>query len=315
MMIELDVLVRYLQSLPVNTDSNDWEYRREILYQECKPEFWALACQTAINDKTNPILKIWLMIESVNGWRRQPGLWNIKQVSVTLSDIFYQIKALSADHPLYARLAGLWAYHGAFVYHALGEYAVAADCHQTEESLALTERERFIARFNRLIEEAYAVVVKGNKKPDLAELLETADHLLTFLGRESDEDNRWRANIYCHCLVLGWLFDQLPPESTVNDWMTFFDDLSESIRPAFGPALLVMYAIDAFRSENYPRALLLASDEQVKSQIDWYSFALLVRLAVLRQTNQTEQIADVIQEIGSIGTNNFGGHLAQALVA
>ena len=58
-----------LSEQPEVVDPNFWPHRKEII--DNQPKFWAEICHLAGLLTDNIILRIWLLIEFVNGWRRQ----------------------------------------------------------------------------------------------------------------------------------------------------------------------------------------------------------------------------------------------------
>lgn len=104
-----------LANLPEDTDSNDWEVRNEIIYAQNDPSLWQLICLVAATLETTPIITIWLLIEHINGWRRQTGKWDIAYAVEMMTRIRMKIEMLGKSHPRYHRLLTLYHYHAGWI--------------------------------------------------------------------------------------------------------------------------------------------------------------------------------------------------------
>ena len=305
-------------------DPNDLPFRTKILYEDGKPALWELICLTAQKlGVTDQVVRIWLRLEEVNGLRRQPGKDHLTAAMEKLRFIKELIEQIGENHPQSKqRLLGLWCYHGAMVYHALGEFQAAADCHKLEVDLAASGRDRTLARFNQSVELASSIVVMvGRLDSDaVSQILHVGREALRHLGT-SAEDKRWSANILCHSIFWGWLGRQLPARKVGDDEYTSFtvivahlSDLPAEIKPAFAHAMPVIQAIAKLVERDYAKAAELASNPATKAETEWHGYALLVRLVALgKMWRQDQAMALVRAEIGQLEAAGSSFHLAKAI--
>lgn len=310
-------LARQLSALPEDTDANDWPHRSDILYKrDGGSHLWATVCLLAIGLTSNPILLAWFMLEFVNGWRRQGGLWDIKLAVMMLDAVKLRIDSLSEDHPRRSRLTVLWAYHAGWVYHPAGEFAKAAECHRISAQFATNERDRLLSLYNAAYEDLNDAIAKGDQAAigGAYSAFEAADKALEVqLVSGSDEDVRWRLNIACHRLTFAWLCDKECADPA--------GELArlEAMPQAYADVLPLMRAIQTRRDGNLAEALTHTYTLQVneKTAAEWHSLTLLCRAELLAATGEQSSVDAAHaahQEILHLAAHAHGAHLAKALV-
>lgn len=310
----LTVALNELLRLGPDTDSNDWPIRNEVLYKQNNPTLWSEICQEALmhNRVQDPVVRIWLRIEEVNGLRRQSGLWQ-NVAKEKLGFIRKLIDELGFDHPRRARLLGLWAYHGAMVFHIAGEFSKAACCHQEEEALAELAKDGWhqaVAHFCWAIENANAAVVAGEfSHEDVTSVIEACLRVVAIADKTSTECIRWQANVYCHMVFWSWFGGSKTLVTVLPKWVDFLESLPSDIVPVFAHALPVVRAISSYYSGDYIGAVNLTNDLAIKADPDWYERALVVRLFSLKQIGDQTKVVAVLNEISELDT----GHLAKVI--
>ena len=302
----IEEISNQLIKLARDKDCNDWPFRNQILYTECNLGLWVQICERALIGSEDDIAKIRLLLEVVNGLRRQKSA--MESASIKLESAGELIALLPDDYPQKVRLLELCAYHGAIIFHALGRFDDAAKCHALESRLATDNRGRWLAIFNQQLAIFYASLSEGKTPIDLLDVAVTK--ALEVLSDDSVENNRWRANILCHYVFCSWLAGK---DREVNtDWAIRYlqYQLPKDLAPAFSHALPVIEAIKAYWDSDYSKALKLANSEKVKGDLGWYGNALLVQLAVRRKQHRATR--QILAEIGTLSVNGCGGHVAKA---
>lgn len=311
-----EVIARELAALSEDTDANNWPYRNNILYEVKNYRLWADICLLGIGLASNPILLAWFMLEFVNGWRRQGGLWDIKLAVAMLDAVKLRIDSLSEDHPRRARLTVLWAYHAGWVYHPAGEFSKAAECHRIAVGFATSERDRLLALYNVAYEDLNVALVTGEEGGMMAAYaaLEAAGNdLQAQLTSGSDEDTRWRLNLACHRITFAWLCSKECMDPAGE--LALLEAVPEYLKSAFADVMPLMRAIEAKWCGNSEEALDHTLQE-VNDQAfaGWHSLTLLLRAELLAGKGDQASAASAYRDILTLAQCVHGAHLAKALV-
>lgn len=308
-------LARQLAALPEDTDANDWPYRNHILYTLKDYRLWAEVCLLAFGLTSNPILLVWFMLEFVNGWRRQEGLWDIKLAVTMLDAVKLRVDSLPEDHPRRARLTVLWAYNAGWVYHPAGEFAKAARCHRVAAKFATTERDLRLSLYNAadaMLNNALAQGDRARIAEAYAEFQAAAATMEVHLQSGSDEDVRWRLSMACHRLNFAWLCNAECPDAAGE--LARLEAAPEILKPSFGEVLPLMRAIQTRRTGNPTDALLYTKQVSEKTTAGWHSLTLLFRAELFATIGNQSGVDAAHQEILDLAARAHGAHLAKELV-
>ncbi|MFA4941721.1 MAG: hypothetical protein WC582_03995 [Patescibacteria group bacterium] len=313
---EQEIIVAKLAALGEDTDSRDWPEVEEYLYKLNLPLTWAQICLAAYTRAKGEVLKTWLLLEYVNGWRRQIGKWDMQMAIKILTEIESRIDRLPDEHPRKDRLIGLWFYHSGWVYHPAGEFIKAAECHDLAAERAKQAGDK-PGELLSLYNAAYEYLNGALKDNEVCSILKyyedfksAAQNFLDNLKSNSDHDVRWRSNVHCHQILFAWLAVEKYPKE--ND-IAFLDELPESLLPSFVDAAVVIRTLSVF-PENWGQAETIASGAVLVSETDWYAFAQLIRFSAFINMGKSEKAAIVLAELKNFLSERHGGHLALAIM-
>ena len=311
-------IAKNLANLPWTTDSKNWPEAKKFLYGLDKPLLWAQICLLAGTLTHNFIVKIWLLIEFVNGWRRQPSKWDSELASNVLDEIRKLIDVLGKEHPRYKRLLSLWCYHAGLVYHANGDFEKASNTHQTEAGLTQNETMKKQAEYFAKRENLNAVI-NDRKTITFIRMRRAYDNFKTaaqdFLKQLSDSENdiRMRANVTCDKIWYRWIIDtKYPLTKEINS----IEKLPENLKLAFRDGLQTIRAIKLLQKD--PKKVIGISKKiHPNANIDWKGFTMIVEVqAMMKSRKPSDREAAVIlkEEILNLPEKNTGGHLEKAIV-
>lgn len=306
-----------LAQLSDETDSAKWEAAKRFLYELKLPDVWAKICLIACALTDHPVKRVWLLMECVNGLRRQSGRWDTSLATGLLEEIKCRIDALPSgiDLNLRQRLTELWCYHGGWVLHPAGQFEQAAACHAAAVQLARKRgdvRAERLTWYNAGYEHLHALIVRND--PDLEkrfdEYCRVADATLEALSAGTDDDLRWRANIQCHRSFFTWV---VLGSIRTTEALEAMDALDAKTKPAFSEAALVLEALQHFEI-NPQRAAEIAGGINPTGQIDWRSYALYIQTLALAKAGKTVEAAASFEEVRDLPNRENGGHLVAALI-
>ena len=314
-------VAKELAKLPKDTDSRDWIEAKKFLYELNLPLIWSQICLLAFGLTRNAIIQIWLLIEYINGWRRQPGKWDMLVALEVLDEIRQRINRLPDDHPREDRLLELWLYHSGWIYHPAGEFGKAAGCHERAVQMAETDGNnwgRLLSLFNAAYERLNeAILFNKGISEYYGEFQRSAYDFLDYLatlaldGVLSDNNIRWQANVHCHLIFYGWVVERRYPS---RPDVSFLYDLPEALGPAFADAAVVLEALCEL-SADPERVMKITSGVALAAEVEWYTFAKLVQISALGKTGKLKEAEVVQREMDDFLKDRHGGHLASAILA
>jgi hypothetical protein len=257
------------------------------------------------------------MLEYINGWRRQTGKWSMDIALFWLDEIKSRIDFLG-DHPRKNRLTELWLYHSGLIHHLNGNFFEAAACHDAAAYLARGNSCRVQLSFYSAAYESLNNAIQQHKVHNISEenvagryfdFQVAAGNFFSSLGY-SDNDVRWRNNVLCHQVLYAWLAKgEYPQEEDI----VFLDELPDDLRSAFADATVVLSALAAF-SGNPMEAEQIARRTSLTAEIDWYSFAQLLRFLAFVEIDATTEALGVLSEFRDFLVGRHGGHLALVMM-
>lgn len=323
--------------LPAGTDIATLPIARQIIYTEDTPGRWADICCMAFRDAAEPDAagverQAALLIEIANGKRRLPGLWDVELVSSLLADA-RALATITRDTARKARLLELWAYHTALVAHAAGNYALAAEAHDTQADTAEAAGNtmgaangRYMAAYERVqaaivgvdvaaLLEADGLVVVWND-PNVQKCFEDyrrqKDAYLGSLVPSKPEDLRWRYNVLCHFIRICWMVEgAYCPE--IAGYHTELAGMGGDLRPAFADALYVLTAIRDFpiRDLTMVDQIVMWCTAMVERNPEWGLDGLDVVASCFAVMERQSRSREIYAQI--LGLKVLGGHLARAI--
>lgn len=314
--IDIFAEAKKLAALPEDSDSKNWAVAEHLIYKLNLPGLWAQICLMAAGLTEGAILKIWLLLEAVNGMRRQSGHWDAQLAQELLTKVQQQVDDLLKDDAnsiTRSRLLELRAYHGGWVYHATGDYNAAADCHRHTLVTATSDRGKAFARYNMIYEQLHASIVAndGSEGDRFKELLEAGSALRSVLGDDVAEDRRWAANIACHVAFFDWLVNH---RIDIAEAVQAIEALNDETRPIFGSASAVMESLRILETEP-DAAATIAYGIDSEGNVDWRSYALYIA-GVADQKSGKRDMADAAwQEAMNIPNAKNGGHMIAAVIS
>lgn len=309
-----DEMARHYAGLGEDTEPNNWPWRNSVLYEHLNPQLWVQVCVLAMALTNNAVLLAWFMLEFVNGLHRQEGLWDVGLAVAMLDAVKLRVETFMALHPRRARLLEMWAYHGGWVYHPAGEFAKAAECHQWAVEHAVTDRARAQAAYNAAYEELNAAIAQGDHmrmEAAYGAFAQAKDSFFAYLKTDSDEDVRWRINLYCHCMLFTWLLNKPCPET--GEYMQALALAPPQLVSSVGQALPLMRALEAQRRGDDEEALRIVAEVDEQTMAEWRSFAMLLRAELLFRKGDQAGAAEVRTAIAKLAGREHGAHLAKAV--
>lgn len=310
---EIDVvkIAEELAKLPEITEANNWPHRNKIIYALDKPNDWATICAAALNLTENQILKIWFLIEFVNGKRRHnPSMETLFMISDVLEEAKRRIEK-NSGHASYKRLLELWAYHSAHVHHMLGEFDKAAISHEVSYSIAKESgvRSELLALYNlEFARLAAAIAEKKEIKKSWNNFWDACSKLMTVLDKAKEEDMRWMANVCYNLMLYSWLIDKKVPGKV---GISFLEKLPETIKPSFENHILIMRALALI--EKKPEKAIDIIGGILTNDAEVYLMALVVmiqaKLKIKMELHNLEEF-----KIMQAMKDKPGAHLALAIL-
>lgn len=305
-------VAKRLARLPGDTEPSNWPEADKFLYELGLPEVWSVICISAHLMTKNAVLKIWLLIEFINGWRRQAGKWNIEFALYMLDKIKRGIDQLPPDHPRKDRLIEMFLYHLGLVYHAAGKFFEAAECHEKAAQGARNEWGRLLSLFCAAWERLNAAICgKGEIASCYTEFTKACENFLAILAGDDDKNIRWRANIYCYLTFYAWVVERkYPAEETI----AFLDELPKLLKPAFINATVALEALCEFPASR-KRAVEITNRINPGAEIDFFILAKLVKISTLKKMEKSEEALAARKELDGFFEDRHGGHIAWAILA
>ncbi|MFA6304207.1 MAG: hypothetical protein WCV73_03765 [Patescibacteria group bacterium] len=289
------------------TNSNDWPERQRVMYEQADYLGWANICFEAYKRAENLVLKIWLLLEFVNGYRRQPGIWSIERATQWLDEAHHLIVKLG-HHPQNKRLQSIWAYQRGMVYHLSGEFYQAADCHHLAVEIASDHVERTISEYMVAYENLNDAIFNNDQISQRSKNYEiVARRLLkAFKGNDSQNQLRWYANVLCHRAVFAWLdhsVDKVPRFATKA--LAFLKTHPQIPASAFADALVVMQAMQTGK---------LVETKRIWGDADWLAAARLWNVYHLPQVDDWKpMLQQIINDKTLMGGRLFKNQAARQL--
>lgn len=301
-----------------DSDPNNWPYRHDIIYPPTnRPDIWAQICKQAYekcDEKKQPILKIWLLIEQVNGLRRQSDLWDINLAMELLEEAKQKIDKLPEDHPRKSRLKEMFFYHAGYVYYPAGEFKKAALCHSMEAEIARRDGNKkgeLLAEFNTEFMLLNAAVAAGKIAiPHYQSFYQAGQNLLAALaGSDAEYDIQWMANVFYNLSLYDWLINKKLPNEGALD---FLNNLPESIAPTFSDAITIVKAI-SYVDERPEDTIEIVGDE-IATDADTHSIMLLLIAQAYNKLENHKSSLITLSKIKKMAEHTHGTHVAQAIV-
>lgn len=316
-MSEINVfrIVKELLELETPTDSDDWPHRNQIIYQPTnKPDIWAKICLFAAALTENLILKIWFLIEFVNGWRRQIGKWDIELAINILEEIKNKIDGLPEKHPQKDRLLELYFYHSSYVYFPAGEFIKAAACNVEEAKIAAKasdKRGMMLARLNAAFQWLNAgIVANGNISSLYRQFEKSCQNFLKVLTTEAEEDLRWKANVYNSLMFYGWIVNRKKPD---DQMLQYLIKLPNGLVEIFANVVLILRAIKEL--EDHPgEAISILNQVDKNATIDARTFSIVVEVQAYQRLNKPKAVEDSLRRIEHLTKKEHGGQVALAII-
>ena len=300
---------------PENTDSNDWPERQEVLYAQNNPGLWAEICRQALTLAPNPVVRIWLLIEQANGLRRQKT-WEMQDVKGLINEAWQATQALGEGHPRQARLEEVLAYHYSLILHAEGNFGEAAEFQDVSANRASDPFLKLVNKFHAAMERLNDAIVRDNWTRITRFYTLFMEYTRAVIKQaqysEVPEQIRWCGNVICNGTFYSWLIELASknrPEKEREEWLTYLRSLPDDLKPAFGYALIVIEAIDAFGKGQYQRVIDLIVDDLGDEVVDleWRANGLLVKMVAWRRLGQRQNIAASVAVLkGLVNENQLG---------
>ena len=316
---DVEKCAQALADIVPGTDSNNWPFRNEILFgsDSPQPELWADICRRAIelNNQLyrSTLHQAWLMIECINGIRRQNGKWGIDLAANMLNEAISLIIEVT-DKKQKERLFSLYLYHSAQVYHVTGEFGKAAGRHNLA---AKTQSDEFLKRqslYNAVMEHLNrSLIEESDPKSALQCYLDyvfSFGRLLEVLLNENNEQLRWKANIFCQMIFYCWLKEVEP----LPEYISFLENLSPEIVPAVVDARQVVQAIryiTTHKKADLEKAIEVCQAECHESY--WKGLTLFVLARAFLLLGNRKKALAVYEQIILLGEKEHGQHLAISL--
>lgn len=328
-----EAVVLALINAPPNTNIAESDLARKIIYTDNDPERWALICTEALRKmsysrNTGNERYATLKIEEINGMRRCPK-WNATLMKQLLINAEAAINCLlDVDDERKILLQGLHFYHGGLIYHALGDFAKAAECHETAAQLPGTSPlsiaiAKYCAAFERVCEflaqKIYIDLVERALDGELAwsKFNIAANMLLRILDLQTQQGRQWEGNIAGHKIRLGWLLEnQIGLNTNLKvklNRLTIIERLPKELKPAFDDGLGLCYAISSLLWDNLRQAYWIANrlGNDPRTEIDQRCEALLLAAHIKELLRESEEAKEILEKL--ISLKGHGGHVARVI--
>ena len=299
---------------PEKTDSRNWTQQRPILYGLCDGALWVAICSIALTFVSDPVFVIWLTIEWVNGWRRQPGLWDADVAARKLDEIEKLICALGPEHQRFARLMGLWAYHGAIVYYeAAGQFDRAAACYWHELVMANSSWDKARAKFMACeagLRNSFCLEKSVENLTKMFTDLKIASTAALGLVSTLDEAERvrWTANISDDIVLWDWLVNNEFNEEAFEGFKAAYEAAGDQ-KPSLEDTWLTLQLI---ASSDIQQVDTLGSAIRIDGPSpDWVALSLYVATTKSTNPGMWDMYEDMLDEMSS---RQHAGHLARYLM-
>lgn len=302
---------------PDKTDSRTWPFARSILYDLCDGGLWVAVCSVALTLVSDPVFTIWLMLEWVNGWRRQSGLWDANVAARKLDEVKKLIDALGAEHQRFARLMGLWSYHGAIVYYeAAGQFDRAATCYREEAKLAQTDWDRARALFMASEAQVRHFICTADSLEimpigEYTDLERTADEALRHVGSLDAADGiRWTANINDDLVLWDWIINGHFNQEAFAAFNAAYDTSGDQ-KPSLEDTKVTLSLIAAL-ADSWPEQVIDETRARINpngASPDWVALSIYFHALIVRSRKLNQPVGD----LGALAQHTHSGHLARHL--
>lgn len=316
--IDVFAVAKKLAALQPEVDPNEWPHRNEILYEKDRPDIWALIC-LLVGTVTRDMIKIiWLLLEFINGYRRQNTLWDIKLAVDVLDEIkrriiIRRIEAPSLTSRIETRFLELWGYQGGLVYHAAGEFIKAAECHETAADIAKEagdERSEALERYMAAHERLFAALSSNENVTACYSTFQQACKAFQQILGPGEEDKRWRGNVYASQVLLAWIVNEEQPNLTKVD---FLEGLTKEMHEAFIDSMIAIRAIRKLSAGELDDARTIVQQVRSKGEIDWRSCSMYIYIVIQLKLGNRTGAREKLQELLGFGETEHGGHLFRVL--
>lgn len=319
MEINQDQIIAEMLALdPETTDSRDWPWVQEIIYQKKNFRLWAEICGRAAAMTADPILKILFLLEYINGFRRQSGLWDIQYAVRHMDETKELIENLRDVHPRKLRLLELWAYHSGWVYRSAGEFLKAADAHIFELDIAKLRKDKnaaAIASHNLQLALMEWDISQGHLDKVFFELFSGANaRLLKVLSISINNANdlRWRANILCH---QAWYDFLVKRQKTTKDVFQILVQTAEKLNiTEFAGIYTILRACNDYLDGDFAGSLKHIGQINQSLSIYWRSYAMLLKSLALEKLGRADEAELLKSQIRELPKIEHGCHLAGAIL-
>jgi len=306
MSINIPKIAEELAGLSSAIDPNDWPHRTHILYELGEYGIWAEICELAGKLADDKTLKIYFLIETVNGLRRLknfiPG-----QVLSLLTEAERQISQLP-DNPSKSRLLELVGYHSGLVYHLLGNFLMVAQYHRKSAEAADNERGKLLALYHKDVAMLNAALMKGRAGSYYGVFEKTSGLLLDMLSTDSSEDRRWIGNVYWHQAMYGWVGKGSAPDP---EKLEYLKELSAEI-VVFTDVVILLEAMCQLK-KNPEQALKTVQKISEEAAVAERSLGMLIHAYSLIVLRRKEEAKAKLEEIIKLSKCEFGWHLVKTV--
>ena len=316
--VVVDVEARELAEVKPGTDPNNWPHRHHILYVLDDGAKWAEVCERAIFyfNEASPgsrVHKLFLIIEFLNGFRRQQGLWPEEKASDLLDFAEKEIKSLPDDNPHRGRLLELLWFNGAEICHQTGQFQESANFHRDSAEATKDQVKRSLGLFNASREELNQKLYTGGSVGGALEAFrKMADKALGLLHPDVSEQRRWMANIYSDLIYFGWLARQGIDQADIVS----FNDLVMGQESAFTDSIVLVRAIEKLVLENDAEAANEIGDKGLEGLSSYNYFEgvlLLMKAEAYARLGDRIAVQDAYLGIREAASQNHGHQLALAI--
>jgi hypothetical protein len=293
-------MARTLAALPEDTDSRDWPFAREILYNRMDYQQWMGICKLAETLTASEVLKTWFLLEYVNGLRRQHR-FDAAYATTQLDEAKRRIDALI--HPRKTRLTELWAYHGAMVYDRVGAFWKSADCHAVAAQMAIASGntktvaiECYLQHKAWMDEETIQscqfpkAPTKMSQAKIFRELTKCADLLQPCLSDTDPNDLRWRATIAGQLLLYAYIVGEPRRPEMVQHALDYIAALPADIQPALAEMATFLRGLKYIAGGAWSDACHEATDWvfPTDGETDWVNYTVLLKGKALTEIGRID---------------------------
>ena len=228
----LDILAQsIIENFPTGTELSRNELEAPLLRGEGqedgrRPDAYGKIWEAAADLTDDSERKASFLLEAVNGFRRQAGLYNTHEVNELLKKAMTIIGSLTGNDR-YSRLLSLGNYHGGLVYRMAGEYKLAAGCQLSSAAMEPDANKRAVSLFVVQVEQLNHAFVKG---VDINHRLDELIRLRPVLSEKFDSS--WVAGSASHIVTAQWLAGEEMDVALLGHmltWINFWSDVALEI--------------------------------------------------------------------------------------